>query len=299
MATGLRRVGALAAGLAVVISACLTDQPLPTPEPTPSPEPEATAVVTRYPLDTSIWYAGLILTFGTATATIDAKGGPIAIDLTLENPGDVEATLDGPLRLVSGETALEPTRETVLPLIPAAGTASTSLVFEAGEAFDVAEAAIQVGRSIEHQALVPLVPGDQPAVTLEPHETRLEAFTQAGSLLVSVHVIELRSDLPDWGLQLSRTTMAMTLTYDVAFKGSFSGGFPFTTANLGLTLPDGTTIAARPDGHSAPAVVVGPNAVVTGLTSRFEVPAPGPGTYRLVVRDGSASKDLELVVEGP
>ena len=299
MGPGFRRAGALLAAVAVVVSACLTDQPLPTPEPTPSPEPEATAVVTRYALDTSVWYAGLVLSFGSATATIDAKGGPIAIDLTLENPGDTDANLDGPLRLVSGETALEPTRETVLPLIPAAGSATTSLVFEAGEGFDVAAATIEVGRSIEHQARVPLVSGDQPALTLEPHETRLDVFTQAGSLLVAVHVIELRSDLPDWGLQLPRTTMAMTLTYDVAYKGSFSGGFAFTTANLGLTLPDGTTIAARSDGHSAPAVVVGPNEVVTGLTSRFEVPAPGPGAYRLVVRDGAATKDLELLVEGP
>ena len=91
----------------------------------------------------------------------------------------------------------------------------------------------------------------------------------------------------------------MSVTYDVAYKGAFSGGFAFTTANLGLTLPDGTTIAARTDGHSAPAVVVEPNDVVTGLTSRFEVPAPGAGTYRLVVRDGAATKDLELLVEGP
>jgi hypothetical protein len=146
---------------------------------------------------------------------------------------------------------------------------------------------------------VPLEGGTVPAVTLEPRETEVQAFTQAGFLLVAVHRLELRADLPDWGLQLSRTTLALTVTYDAAFKSTFSGGFAFTTANLGLTLPDGTTIAARADGHSAPAVIIGPDSVVTGLTSRFEVPAPGTGTYQLVVRDSTATKQLELVVEGP
>ena len=77
-----------------------------------------------------------------------------------------------------------------------------------------------------------------------------------------------------------------------------AGGFAFTAENLSLVLPDGRTLSAREDGHSAPALVIGPRATVTGLQSRFEVPAPGIDLYRLVVRDGAATKGIELAIAG-
>jgi hypothetical protein len=295
---GHRRALALVVAATLGLAGCLTDAPTPSVVPTATPEPEATPTVTTYELDTTVWYAGLILTFGTATATIDAKGGRVDVDLTLDNPGSELGTLAGPIRLTSGGRGLEPSRDSDIPDVPAGEVATTSVAFDVDRAFDVPGAAIRVGRSEEHQAVVALVRGAVEDTTLEPQRFELTGSTQAGSLLVAVHSAEIRADLPDWSLQLPRAIVALTLTYDVTFRGDFSGGFAFTTENLGLLLPDGTTIAARADGRSAPAVVIGPNQVLTGLTSRFEVPAPGIGLYKLIVRDGAATTQLELAIAG-
>ena len=292
------RAVAFAVVLTAVLGACLTDAPPPSVVPTPTVEPEATPTVTRYDLGTTVWYGGLVLTFGSATATIDEKGGPVVVGLSLENPGPDDATLDGPIRLAAGAGGLEPSRESVLPVVPAGAVSTTTLTFDVGPAFDVPASAIFVGRSGEHQAIVPLAPGATQLVTLEPVIFAMAVEGQAGELFVKLHQVELRADLPDWNEELARGLMAVTVTYDATFRSTFVGGFAFTTENLGLLLPDGTTIAARADGRSAPAVVIGPKQVVTGLTSRFEVPAPGIGPYKLIVRDGAATTQLELDIAG-
>ena len=290
------RAAALAVA-AFVLAGCLADAPTPSATPTPTLEPEPTATVTTYRLNTTVWYGGLVLTFGTATSTIDAKGGPVAVDMTIENPGAEDATLNGPIRLTADGRGIEPSRETVLPAVPAGGTAATTVVFEVDGAFNVPDSAIQVGRSEEHQAIVALVPGAAGTVTLEPVRLELTGKAQAGNLLVTVRAAELRADLPDWGLELTRGSLALTLTYDVANRSDFVGGLAFTTANLSLVLPDRRTISARQDGRSAPALLIRPGAVVQGLRSRFEVPAPGTGLYGLIVRDGAATKRIPLRIE--
>jgi hypothetical protein len=297
-ARGVRRAIAVVASTGLLLGACLVDAPTTSVSPTATPEPDPTARVTAYPLDRTVWYGGLVLTFGTATATLDAKGGPVTVDLAIANPGPEDANLDGPVLLTATGIGVQPSRETVFPLVPAGGGVVLTVVFVVDGAFDVSAAAIRVGRSEEHQAVVPLVPGVIEAVTLEPVRFELSGSAQAGSLLVSVHAAELRADLPDWGMQLPRSSIALTLTYDATFRSDFAGGFAFTTENLGLLLADGRTLSAREDGHSAPALVIGPRATITGLQSRFEVPAPGIDLYQLLVRDGAATKKIELSVAG-
>lgn len=284
---------------ALGLAGCLTDAPTPSPAPTASLTPDPTATVTTYQLDTTVWYAGFVLAFGTASATIDPKGGPVVVDVVVANGGPEAATLGGPIILAARGRAVAPSRESLLPLVPAGGTAEVALVFEVDGDFDLAAAALRIGRPEEHQAIVPLVAGAASVETLEPRVVELGGSGQAGTLLVTLHAAELRADLPDWSLELPRAVMALTITYDVAFRSDFTGGFAFTTANLGLRLPDGTTIAAREDGHSAPATLIGPRAVVSGLRSRFEVPAPGLGAYGLVVREGDASMVIEVAILGP
>ncbi|MBI3745106.1 MAG: hypothetical protein HY264_01000, partial [Chloroflexi bacterium] len=126
-----------------------------------------------------------------------------------------------------------------------------------------------------------------------------EGTAQAGNLAITVRAGELRADLPDWGIELPPEAMALSVTYDARYAGSFEGGFAFTTANIALVLPDGRTVAARPDGRSAPAVLIGAGATMTGLVSRFDVAAPGTGSYALEVHDGSASKRIPFQVTGP
>lgn len=295
-----RLVGA--AVLALAVGGCLVDAPTPAPSATPTLEPVPTARVAAYRLGTTAWYGGLVLTFERATSTLGPRGGPVAVELALANPGAEELGLGGPIRLVAGERDVEPSRDTPIPSVPAGGTVGTTVVFAVDGDFNVAAAAIVVGRAEEHQVIVPLVAGSAASgvetVTLEPATFDLDGAALAGDLLVTLRSAELRSDLPDWGVELPRGSVALTITYDVANRSDFVGGLPFTAENLALVLPNDSRISARADGHSAPALVVAPRAVVRGLTSRFEVPAPGPGSYRLVVTNGRTSKAIEFVIGG-
>lgn len=294
---GLRRPVALAAATALVTAACLTDAPDSSAAPSATLEPEPTPVVTTYHLDTTVWYGGLVLTFGTATAILDAKGGPVEVEVVLANPGEVEAELGGPIRLAARDAAVEPTRETDLPAVPAGGTAAAVVTFEVDGAFYVPAAAIRVGRDSEHQAIVPLVAGPEATpVTLEPLEVEVAVEGRAGSIEVRLTHVELRADLPDWDQELPADVLALTLSYFATLRSDFPGGAAFTTENVRLTLPNGETIGPRRDGHSHSIALLRPNRRNT-ISTRFEVPAPGSGAYAFVVSDGSATVSLGFVIE--
>ena len=106
----------------------------------------------------------------------------------------------------------------------------------------------------------------------------------------------MRWDLPDWHDELPLATEALTVTYDVTYTGTFSGGIPFTADNVRIRLPDGTVLAPRADGHSQSIVAIGPGRTARGLTSRFEVPNGLAGFVAFVLRDGSAQKLIQFKV---
>lgn len=293
---GLRRTGALAGGISIALAGCLTDAPPPTAQPTPTATPEATPTVTTYRLDRSVWYGGFVMTFATATATLDAKGGAVVVQAVIGNPGDDAATMDGPVVLAAGALTAESTRESILPLVPAHDLAKATFVFDVTPGFDLAAAEIRVGREEEHQAIVPLAAASTSTVDLRPLAHDLAVEGQAGSLLVQLHGAELRADLPDWRLELDDGVLALSLTYDATYRATFSGGFPFTAANVGLRLADGTVLEPRRDGHSQSVLVLEPGVRAVALQSRFEVPAPGLGPYVLVIRDGAATADLPFEI---
>ena len=298
----LARRERLAAGFmaALVASAagCSTTE-VPGAEPTSTPEPIPTARTTVYPLAVTAWYAGFVLHVDAATAVLDPGGGSVEFAIRLESERPDRATLDAPVLLVVGGSTLEPRREAVLPDVDPGAIVPGSFIFDVGGGFDVTAAALKVGRTGEHEVVVPMgAAAGQPA-TYAPVYLDLGGRTTAGSLAVTIHAAELRADLPDWGLELPLTALALSLTYDASFRSDLVGGFAFTTANVGLVLPDGRTIAARTDGHSAPAVVINPGATATALTSRFEVPVPAAGRYLLVILNGTARGTIEFEIAGP
>lgn len=302
-ATGPRRSFAAAiavmAGLAVALSGCLSDPPTSTPSPSPTLEPEPTPVVTRYELGTTAWYAGIVLTIHDATATLDAKGGPIVVELTLQNPTESPATLGGPIVLADPSRELAPTRESQIPAVEPGATVATTVTFEVDELFVVPAASIVVGRATEHRVIVPLVAGAVAPVTLEPVATEVDGRQRVGDLDVSLDRVELRADLPDWNLELPREAMALTVHYEATFRSDFPGGAAFTAANVSLLAPDGQTIGPRRDGHSQVNALLRPFRRNL-LSTRFEVPAPGPGTYALVVRDeAGATASLPFTIPAP
>jgi hypothetical protein len=283
----------------LVLGGCLADAPLPSPSAAPTTEPEPTATVTVHELGRTVWYGGLTLSFGTATATLDAKGGPVVVDLSLANQGSEEANLDGPLTLSSGGPGFEPSRDSVLPAVPAGAAVPVRLTFVVDGSFQPAAGAIRIGRPGEHQAVVPFAPGAGPAVTLEPVTGTLAVEGRAGNLLVQLTGYELRADLPDWHQQLPQGVLALTLDYGATYLGDFAGGLAFTAGNVALVLPDGTEVAPRRDGHSQSVLVLGPRVREDALRSRFEVPSPGGGAYAFLVRNGATTKSVPFTVALP
>jgi hypothetical protein len=285
----------VAAIVAVVAVAC--DAEAPSPSPTVAPTAEPTAAVTRYPLNVDVWYAGLQLTFGQATATLDARGGSVEIETTFKNPGPFSAALAAPILLTAGGDTYELRRGTELPEVPSGGTADLTLAFDILGRTSVDDAVIQIGVPANHQALVPLRPETRPLVSLEPLAVEATGSGVAGELTVALQSGILRWDLPDWGAELPLASEALTLTYNVTYTGKFAGGFAFTGANVALQLPDGTLVEPRKDGRSQSIEALDPGATVLA-TTRFEIPAGTRGAFGLLVNDGSGKTTIAFTVDG-
>jgi hypothetical protein len=253
--------------------------------------------VTRYPLNAAIWYAGLKVTFASATATLDARGGSVEVDTQFENPGAFSTALVAPIELTAGGDAYELQRGTELPEVPAGGMTELTLTFDVLGRSSVDDAVLRIGAPDNHQALIPLRPGTAEVVTLEPVTVAATGTGVAGELTVALRGGVLRWDLPDWSAELPLASEALTLTYDVTYTGTFSGGFPFTGANIALQLPDGAIVEPRKDGRSQTNQAVGPGATILGAT-RFEIPAGTRGAFALVVRNDKASATIAFSIDG-
>ncbi len=282
--------------LAAVLTGCTTDQlPLPTAPPTATPFPTPTTTI--FELNATAWYAGLVIHLDRATSVLDAGGGYVTLDLRLENPGADLASLEAPLLLESAGSEVDPIRGTVIPDVPAGASVGTSIQFDVDGAFVPDQARVRLGRKAEHVVVVPFALGTQDLVTLQPQVFDLAGSGTAGSLSITLTGGELRADLPDWGLELARDSLALTVTYAARYRGDFSGGFAFTGANIGLRLPDKSIISSRPDGRSQSIEILPRGSLVPDLRTRFEVPPPGNGKYGLIVRDGSATHVIPFTIE--
>jgi hypothetical protein len=285
--------------IAALVAACLPEASGPPPSPTPTLEPEPTAVETRVELGATVWYAGWVVGLGTAEASLDAKGGRVTIDVTLQNDGEAERSFDDPIRLVSGTAAFEPARETVFPDVAVAQTGTTRIVYDIIGPFALATAKLVIGDPAGHQPIIPF--GGEGLVGLEPVTTAKPPKPTAAVATIRMTMTggEVRADLPDWGLEMPRDLLALSVTFDAAYLGSFGGGIPFTRDNVALQLPDGKVVGVRRDGRSLANVVLKPKATQTNLSARFEIPAPAGGTYRLVVRDSGGQASIAFWIPIP
>lgn len=280
-----RRGLAASVAVATIVAGCLGTAA--TPAPTPSPEPLPTPVVTDYPLNAMVWEQGLVLTFHRATASLDAKGGPVTVTASIANPGAATATLDAPIQLGITEDIFDVVPGTALPDIAAGSSVDVSIEFDVVGHASVDDGVLRVGRPGDHAALVPFRPGSVAALSLEPKAADLKGSVTAGSVKLTLRHREVRWDLSDWYDELPLGTEALTLTYDVTNSGTFSGGLAFTAANVSLRLPTGTILAPRGDGQSQSIELIGPGKTVRNLFSRFEIPTAMTGTFALVVNDGA------------
>jgi hypothetical protein len=274
--------------LATALTGCFADA---TPPPaTPTPAPLATPVITFYRIDTTIWVEGFVVTVRSATASLDAKGGTVTVDLGVANPGIDTATLDAPMDVAAGDKTFELVNGTEQPEIPAGAQVDLNVAFDVIGQSTIDNGILRIGRPRDHRVAVPLRIDRAIPVTLEPQTADLKGGVTSGSVKVALRHREVRWDLGDWYLELPLATEALIVTYDVSYVGDFSGGYAFTGANIALRLPDGALVSPRPDGHSQSIVLIGLHKTVKTLFSRFEIPSGLTGKFALIVTDGSTHK---------
>jgi hypothetical protein len=271
--------------LAAALAACSSETATPSPSPTPAPLP--TPVLKTYSLETTAWVEGLVVTVHGASASLDQKGGPVTVTLRIDNPGRDVAALDVPIRITASGYVYNVVSGTVLPEVDAGGTAEVSLVFEVESHSSIDDGVLRIGRPGDHQVQIPFTNGPIPTLTLKPDPAPLSGAVTAGGIRLALRRREVRWDLPDWYQELPVGNEALTVTYDVTYVGTFSGGIAFTGANVRLQLPNGTLVAPRKDGHSQSVVLVGFGKTAKNLISRFEIPTGTSGTLGILVMDGS------------
>ena len=288
---------AIAVVMAATVAGCLDAAPsLVAPSTTREPEP--TPITTTYDLGASIWYEGLVLHIDRVTSTLDARGGPVEVELRIDNPGPDVAELQATIFLRVGGLPVEPTRESRIPPIPAEGQVTGVMTYELQGVTSVDSATVQVGAVPSHSAFAPLTAAGGTAVTLEPQTLLLTGIGTGGDLRITLTGGLQRWDLPDWSQELAADRQAIIVDYDATFLGDFPGGFAFTGENVALRLPDGTDVPPRPDGHSQSVELIGAEKTKRGLFSRFEIPDSVAGEVWFVVTDGDEEGLIPLVIPG-
>ena len=284
------------AAAVVLVAGCL-DAPVASVQPTPTRAPEPTPTISTYVPDVTVWYEGLVLTLERVVAELDAFGGPVTASVHIENPGADLGELNGPIRFVIGETVIEPTRESVVPSVPAGGSADVVLEYDVQGMSSISAAVVQVGEDSFHLGRVPLTAEGGDTTTLEPRALELRGTGTAGTLRATLRKGLLRWDLPDWSEELDVSKAALTVTYDVTYIGSFTGGYPFTGDNIRLRLPNGTVVGPRRDGHSQSVELIGRGKTKANLSTRFEIPSGMYGQYRLIIKDQAAEKAIPFTIK--
>jgi hypothetical protein len=282
--------------LALLVAAC--GNSTPTVGPITTSAPEATPAVTVYNLGATVWYEGLIIHVDTATATLDERGGPVEVDLRIENPNGDIGELDGTVALVIGSLRLAPNDSASVPLIPPNGSMPAKLTYDLQGVSSVDVAAIEIGNAPNHIARIPLTSQAGDAAAFEPQALDLKGAGTAVDLKLTLRAGELRWDLPDWSQELDAKLAALTVTYDAAYLGSFAGGFAFTGDNVALRLPNGTTVESRADGRSQSIELIGAGKTKKGLFSRFVIPSGMTGKFALLVRNGTTQKAIPFTIGG-
>ena len=292
----IRRLAAPAATILAFALAGCQATPAPSATPLPSIPPGPTVTVTEYHPGTKAWQEGFVITLEQATASLDAKGGPVDVVLIIENPGTEDATLDAPIALTSGSATFELAHGAEVPQIAAGESTFVTLEFEVVGQGSIDDGVVTIGRPSDHVVAIPLRPDRARLVTLQPKVATLKGSGTLGSVKAAIHRYEIRWDLPDWHDELPLGTEAITVTYDVLYFGSFAGGTAFTGDDVALRLPGGSIVNARPDGHSQSIVALDPGKTARNLFSRFEIPSGLTGKFALLLRAGSKSQAIPFTV---
>ncbi|MEX2246844.1 MAG: hypothetical protein WEC75_09160 [Dehalococcoidia bacterium] len=298
----------LLVALSLVAGACGGGDDDADAEPTQAPAETAAAPTEparsageQVQVDESFWHAGWKVTLG--EATFSAGDEAVSIEALFENLGGDTATFDSQLVLTTAtDNYADSTFDQELPQVPGGLTGDGLITFTVDDAdFSFDDATLIAGRSENQQATVPLGPGGDELVSLEPREIAVAGTLTAGAVTVAVEGAELRADLPDRYSITEAGKLALTVRFSVTPQAGIQiGQGVFQDPNVALTLPDGTSVAVMDDGVSGVNELLQgkEGTTISDLSVRFEVDDPAEGAYVFIVRGaygpGGAQVEAEL-----
>lgn len=239
-----------------------------------------------------VWHSGFLIEVVDGAVIPEERGAfateiryTLALRLEVENLGS-DAAFFGPEATVTANTGayVWDSGFSLAGDIPGGLTSNAEILLLVDEGFDPATATLIFGDADENRAVVPLGPGGDAAVRLEPREIDI-----AGELSMELIDLEfdggdLRYDRVDRHRQVEAGKQALTLRFDVLSRKD--GNWSIFENNFGLVLPDGRVLA--PDGSDLPNIAGSSAGTTTeGLFIRFLVDEGTTGDLALRFTPGS------------
>jgi hypothetical protein len=238
------------------------------------------------PINKTVWYAGLKLTFGAATYH-SGDQPQVAVDASIENLGTAQAGgYEASTTLGVGGKFYDGRLDGV-STVPGLAKSNARFLFDVTGPVDLSNATITVGDADKAQATVPFAASGK-VVSLEPHPVLRDANLTARTLAMTVSLCELRFDLVSDHREVDSNSASVACTIDIKYTGDYAGGHLVEDANFRLKLPDGSVVAPE----KYPIEDLSADGVKRGETLRFTIKWPGAGRYSLQLLDlGNTGSD--------
>lgn len=251
-------------------------------------EPQAVA----FSVGEEVWHSGFRIEVVEGAVTPEERGVfateiryVLSLQLQVENLGS-EAAFFGPEATVTANTGayVWDAGFSLADDIPGGLTSGAEILLVVDEGFDPASATLIFGDADENRAVVPLGPGGDTAVRLEPSDVDVSGELTMELIDLIFDGGDLRYDRVERHRQVEAGKQALTLRFDILSRKD--GNWSIFDNNFGLVLPDGRALA--PDGSEIPNIP-GSNAGVTteGLSIRFLVDEGTSGDMTLRFTPGS------------
>lgn len=235
-------------------------------------------------IDEAFWHSGWKVEL--ASATLNPETPAVTFEGTFENLGEATAEFNSQLIIEQADRKYDKRAAgDQVPFVSGGGVQEGSFGIVVDGNFNFDQAILVVGKAGNQQARVPLG-GAGELISLEPQRMDVQGQAVAGRLVLDLSEVEIRTDLPD----IHNTTKAGQRVMVVRFfatdtrPAGTASSHNLQSQNLALKLPNGTTLAVRSDGRSAPNVLVTSAMAKSVLTARFDITDPVAGSYALVVQ---------------
>lgn len=284
-----------------------TSQQTPTPRPVDNPSPAGTPstvssaapVAQSATLDSSGWLAGFKV--AVKAASIDPTTHLFTIGVRLTNTSQVDTQLsrnNNEISIDPGDGSGLVPMQSVTPdaLVVAGTTATSTLTFAAPSGAALDQAVLVLGKSANHQWLVPLRAGasgsGQRPVTLTP-PPRLTTPGHVYYQVISAQLLPWScSGIPPFTAYIpsAKSTSVIALNGTAGSESVTAGGN--TIEQMSITAPDGTTAAVI----TPPLRVWNSDQSTPNELMCIPVPTGLPGRYRLKITDAPHTSATATII---